>query len=216
MKTNPANKQDSERLKRALQAFQSARLNDTYSDLKNDPEYEKIGHFFFERLYAPEDFSFRDASMKKLHRLLKGKVYKGMVTAVTQVIELHELSDMLDNLMVERMIASGIGENMDMDQYQQVYRSLDNYEQRIYQITLSTQTARAFHKLSQKWVVALSLKTVHSAAHLIGMGKIIDFIYEGYDGFRAIKNIDFFVETVEKRETAWHNEIWEGKRKART
>lgn len=209
--TDPANHQDFNRLKRTLQAFQSARLNDTYTDLKTDPEYAKIGIFFFERLYAPEDFSFRDAGIKKLHRLLKGKVYRGMVTAVSQVIELHELSDMLDDSMVERMIASGVGENMQMDQYQEIYRSLDNYDQRIYQIKLSTQTARAFHKLSKKWVVALSLKTVRTAANLIGIGRIIDFIYEGYNGFRTIKNIDFFVETVEERETAWHNEIWYGK-----
>ncbi len=209
--TEPANHQDFERLKRTLQAFQSARLNDTYADLKNDPEYAKIGHFFFEKLYAPEDFSFRDTSIKNLHRLLKGKVYKGMVTAITQVIELHELSDMLDDRMVERMIKTGVGENMEMDHYQEIYRSLDNYDQRIYQIKLSTEVTRAFHKLSKKWVVALSLKTVRSAAHFIGMGKIIDFVYEGYDGFRTIKKIDFFVETVEQRETAWHDEIWYGK-----
>ena len=214
--TIPTNHQDFERLKRTLQAFQSARLNDTYADLKNDPEYDKIGHFFFEMLYAPEDFSFRDASIKKLHRLLKGKVYKGMVTAVTQVIELHELSDMLDDRMVERMIATNVGENIKMDQYQEIYRSLDNYDQRIYQIKLSTKVTRAFHKLSKKWVVALSLKTVRSAAHLIGMGKIIDFIYEGFNGFRSINNIDFFVETVEQRETAWHDEIWYGKAQANT
>ena len=214
--TEPANHQDFGRLKRTLQAFQSARLNNTYADLKKDPEYAKIGHFFFEMLYAPEDFSFRDTSIKKLHRLLKGKVYKGMVTAVTQVIELHELSDMLDDRMVEQMIATGVGENMQMDQYQKIYRSLDNYDQRVYQIKLSTKVTRAFHKLSKKWLVALSLPTVRSAAHLIGMGKIIDFIYEGYNGFRAINNIDFFAETVEQREMAWHDEIWYGKTQAHT
>ena len=138
-----------------------------------------------------------------------------MVTAITQVIELHELSDMLDDRMVERMIKTGVGENMEMDHYQEIYRSLDNYDQRIYQIKLSTEVTRAFHKLSKKWVVALSLKTVRSAAHFIGMGKIIDFVYEGYDGFRTIKKIDFFVETVEQRETAWHDEIWYGKTQAR-
>ncbi len=205
-----------EHLKRSLQAFQSARLNDTYTDLKNDPEYAKIGSFFFEKLYAPEDFSFRDTSIKKLHRLLKGKVYEGMVTAVTQVIELHELSDMLDDRMVAQMMANGIGENIDMEQYQEIYRSLDNYDQRIYQIKLSTTVTRAFHKLSKKWIVALSLKTVRSAAHLIGMGKIIDFIYEGYDGFRVIKKIDFFVETIEQREMAWHDEIWYGQAQVRS
>ena len=196
------------RLKRALQAFQSARLGQTYKDLMNDPQYEKIGHFFFEKLYAPEDFSFRDTSIKKLHKLLRGKAYSGIISAVSKVIELHELSDLLDDHMVEQMMARGIGEDLDMEQYQAVYRSLDNYDQRLYQIALGAEVNQVFYKLSKKWVVAVSLNTVRTAAHLIGMGKIIDFIYEGYAGFRAIKNIDYFLETVNTRERAWHDEIW--------
>jgi hypothetical protein len=196
------------RLKRALQTFQSARLSQTYKDLMDDPQYEKIGHFFFEKLYAPEDFSFRDTSIKKLHKLLNGKVYSGIISAVSKVIELHELSDLLDDRMVEQMIAMGIGEEMDTEQYQRVYRSLDNYDQRLYQIGLGKEVTQVFYTLSKKWVVAVSLKTVRTAAHLIGMGKIIDFIYEGYEGFRAIKNIDYFIDTVDTREHAWHEEIW--------
>jgi hypothetical protein len=180
----------------------------------NDPQYEKIGHFFFEKLYAPEDFSFRDTSIKKLHKLLRGKVYSGIISAVSKVIELHELSDLLDDHMVEQMMARGIGEDMDMEQYQTVYRSLDNYDQRLYQITLGAEVNQVFYKLSKKWVVAVSLNTVRTAAHLIGMGKIIDFIYEGYAGFRAIKNIDYFIETVNTRERAWHDEIWSNAGKA--
>jgi hypothetical protein len=173
-----------------------------------DPQYEKIGHFFFNKLYAPDDFSFRDTSIKKLHKLLKGKVYSGMISAVSKVIELHELSNLLDDRMVENMIAMGIGEDMDMEEYQAVYRSLDNYDQRLYQIDLGGEVTQAFYKLSKKWVVALSLKTVRTAAHVIGVGKIIDFVYEGYEGFRAIQNIDYFIETVDTREHAWHEEIW--------
>jgi len=201
---------DSLDLKRVLQGFQAARLNATYSDLKNDPQYQKIGIFFFEKLYAPEDFSFRDASIKKLQKVLKGKVYKGMVSAVSRVIELHELSDRLDDRMVDGMLAAGIGTDMNMAQYQEIYRSLGNYDERVYQINLSTEVTRAFHKLSKKWIVALSLKTVRTTSHLLGMGRIIDFIYEGYEGFRAMKSIDFFVDTVSERELAWHNEIWNG------
>ncbi len=208
--TNSTEESNFLRLKRALQAFQAARLNATYSDLKSDPQYGKIGVFFFEKLYAPEDFSFRDASIKKLQKVLKGKVYSGMVSAVSKVIELHELSDRLDDRMVEGMLAAGVGADMTMDQYQAVYRGLDNYDERVYQINLSIEVTRAFHRLSRKWLVAISLKTVHSTAHFIGMGKIIDFIYEGYEGFRSIKSIDFFVDTVLERELAWHNEICSG------
>jgi hypothetical protein len=196
------------RLKRALQAFQSARLGQTYRDLMNDPQYEKIGHFFFNKLYAPEDFSFRDTSIKKLHHLLKGKVYSGIISAVSKVIELHELSDLLDNRMVDQMMVMGIGQDMDMAQYQMVYRSLDNYDERLYQINLGAEVTQIFYKLSKKWVVAVSLNTVRTAAHLIGMGKIFDFIYEGYEGFCAIKNIDYFIETVDTREHAWHEQLW--------
>ena len=201
-------------LKRTLQAFQAARLNNTYTDLKSDPEYAKMGEFFFEKLYAPEDFSFRDASIKKLHKLLKRKIYSGVISAVSKVIELHELSDRLDDRMVEQMIALNVGTDMDMDQYQSVYRSLDNYDERLYQISLGAEVTRIFHRLSKKWAVAVSLKTVRTVAHLIGMGKILDFIYDGYSSFRSIKNIDYFVETIDERERAWHDEIWSKQKKA--
>lgn len=210
MATDPQTEKKRKKLKYALQAFQSARLNKTYADLKQNPEYKKIGHFFFNKLYAPEDFSFRDASIKKLHKVLKGTVYKGILSAGQKVIELHELTDNLDERMVDQMLAMGVGPDMTMEEYQNVYRSLDNYDQRVYQIKLSTAVTRAFHRLSKKWIVSISLKTVRSAAHILGVGKIIDFIYEGYDGFRKIKNIDYFVETIEKRELAWHDEIWSG------
>ncbi|MBU1343260.1 MAG: hypothetical protein KKE44_01590 [Proteobacteria bacterium] len=198
------------KLKRALQIFQSERLNRTYEDIKNDPQYKKLGNFFFNKLYAPEDFSFRDTSMKKLHKVLDGKIYKNMLTAVTKVIELHELSDELDNLMVKKMMAQGIDENLTMDEYKEIYTSLDNYDQRIYQINLSAEVTRIFHGLSKKWIVAISLKTVKTTAVLFGIKDIIDFIYDGYVSFKTIDNIDFFLNTMVDRETAWHNEIWAG------
>jgi len=212
--TAEKNSEEFIRLKRALQAFQSARINATYADIKKSAEYAQIGKFFFEKLYAPEDFSFRDTSMKTLHKLLDGKIYTGIISAVSKVIELHDLTDSQDDRMVEQMMAMGVGVDMNMDQYQEVYRSLDNYDQRIAQIELSAEVTRTFHRLSKKWIVAVSLNTVRTAAHLIGMGKILDFIHEGYTGFRVIKNIDYFVETIDSRERAWHDEIWSNADKA--
>jgi hypothetical protein len=196
------------RIKRALQDFQSKRINTTYKDIETNPEFSKIGEFFFKKLYAPEDFSFRDTSMKKLHKVMDGKIYKNMLTAVTKVIELHDISNEQDDLMVEKMMEAGIDDSMTMDQYQNIYRRLDNNDQRIYQINLSAEVTRIFHGLSKKWIVAVSLKTVKSAATLFGIKEIIDFIYEGYVAFKVIDNIDFFVETMTQRELAWHNEIW--------
>ena len=196
------------KLKRILQDLQSKRINATYKDIEDDPEFAKIGDFFFNKLYAPEDFSFRNTSMKKLHRVLDGKVYRNMLTAVTKVIELHDITDEQDDVMVEKMLEEGLDESMTMAEYQKIYRSLDNYDQRIYQIHLSAEVTRIFHGLSKKWIVALSLKTVRTTAVLFGIKRIIDFIHEGYMAFKSIDNIDFFVDSITERELAWHNEIW--------
>ncbi|MCK5684377.1 hypothetical protein KAJ27_09655 [bacterium] len=197
-----------ESLKLSLQAFQSTRLGSVYEDLKLNPEYKSIANFFFNKLYAPEDFTFRDTSIKKLNNALDGKVYQGMVKGVTRVIELHELSDKLDDLMVYKMIESGIDNDMTMEEYQYIYKSLDNYDQRLYQINLIGEVTRTFHKLSQKWIVGISLKTVKVAAMMFSIKPVIDFVYDGYTSFKTIKNIDYFADTILEREIAWHNEIW--------
>ena len=197
-------------LKRELQRFQSERLNRTYADLMVDPRYAGLGDFFFNRLYAPKDFTFRDTSIKSLQHLLEGRIYRPMTAAMLKVIELHELTDNLDDRMVEKMVATGIGPKLTMDLYQAVYRQLNNYDQRVYQISLIVDVTRIFHGLSRKWVVAISLKTVTVAAHLLKSAKIIDFINEGYLAFRKVKRIDHFVDTITRRERAWHDKLWRG------
>jgi hypothetical protein len=46
------------RLKRALQAFQSARINATYADIKKSAEYAQIGKFFFRKAVCSRGLFF--------------------------------------------------------------------------------------------------------------------------------------------------------------
>ncbi len=197
------------KLKKALQTFQSRRLNTTYRDLIESHEYKNIACFFFQKLYGPEDYEFRNTSMQTLHKAMDGRAPGGMINAVSLVIELHDLSDNLDNRMVDLMIENGVDTDINMEQYQSIYRQLDNYEERIGQIELSLKVTRVFYDLSRKWVVRFSLGTIRRMAHLLGIGKIMDFVYEGYTAFRAIHNIDYFIETIEKREKDCHNVMWQ-------
>ncbi|MCF8053258.1 MAG: hypothetical protein K9L59_18645 [Desulfobacterales bacterium] len=194
--------------KRALQEFQAMRLESTYADLKQDPEYREFGRFFFEEIYGPEDFSFRDASIRKLHGALKGKVHKGVVAAVDRVLEFQELSEDLDERMTAEMIETGAGPELTMDQYREIYRSLDNYNQRLYQIDLAMEVTRDFFHLSRKWMIGVSLKTARSAANLIGLGRIMDFVHQGYTALQTISEIEPFIGTVRRRERAFNDEIF--------
>jgi len=198
--------------KRALQEFQACRLESTYADLKQNPEYREFGRFFFEEIYGPEDFSFRDASIRKLHGALKGKVHKGVIAAVDRVLEFQELSEDLDDRMTAEMIETGAGPELTMDQYREIYRSLDNYNQRLYQIDLAMDVTRDFFRLSRKWVIGISLKTARSAAHLMGLGRIMDFVHQGYTALQTISDIEPFVGTVRMRERAFNDAMFGLKR----
>ncbi len=44
------------KLKRALQEFQSGRINRTYKDIEADPEFAKIGNFFFNKAVCTPGF----------------------------------------------------------------------------------------------------------------------------------------------------------------
>jgi hypothetical protein len=201
---------DFDKHKRALQAFQRRRIDDTYADLKADAEYRELGRFFFEELYGPEDYSFRDTSIRKLHTALRGKIHRGIIAAVDRVLELQELSEDLDDRMAAEMIENGVGPSLTMETYRKLYRALGNLNQRLYQIDLTVDVTRDFFRLSHKWTIGVSLKAARSAAHLMGMGKIMDFIHKGYTAFQTISDIDPFIDVVRRREQAFARNIYNG------
>ena len=201
---------DFETHKRALQAFQRRRIDETYADLKADSEYRHLGRFFFEDLYGPEDYSFRDTSIRKLHDALRGKIHRGVIAAVDRVLELQELSEDLDERMTAEMIEAGTGPELTVETYREIYRSLGNLNQRLYQIDLTLDVTRDFYRLSQKWVVGISLKTARSAAHLMGLGRVMDFVHRGYTALQTISDIEPFIETVRQREKAFNDRMFNG------
>jgi hypothetical protein len=195
-------------LMQGVQHFQSARIRQTYADLVAMPQYAKLGNFFFEQLYGPQDFGFRNHSIKSLHHKLSGFLKGEIIEGVGKVIELQDLSDALDEQMAQLMLERRIGRELTMPEYAEIYRAPDNYEQRLYQIDLLVESVKAIHHISQMRFIGWSLKVVSKAAHLAGMGKIIDFLVQGYDAFHSAKDIDFFVQTIDQREKALNDQLF--------
>jgi len=196
-------------LKQALQHFQTARIRKTYADVVAMPQYAKLGEFFFEQIYGPQDFGFRNHSIKSLHHKLSGFLKGEIIDGVGKVIELQDLSDALDEQMAQLMLEERIREDLTMEKYAEIYRSLDNYEQRVYQIDLMVDAVTAIHHISQMRFIGWSLKVVSKAAHLAGMGKIIDFLVQGYDAFHSAKDIGFFVQAINQREKALNDRLFD-------
>lgn len=195
-------------LKRALQHFQAARIRQTYADVVAMPQYAKLGEFFFEQIYGPHDFGFRNHSIKSLHRKLSGFLRGEIIDGVDKVIELQDLSDALDERMAQLMLEEGISEDLTMEKYAEIYRSLDNYDQRVYQIDLMIEAVTAIHHISRMRFIGWSLKLVSKAAHLAGMGKIIDFLAQGYHAFHSASDIYFFVQAINQREKELNDRLF--------
>ena len=196
-------------LKKLLQEFQASRIRSTYADLAENPEYTNLVEFFFEQIYGPQDFGFRNDSIKSLHGKLSGILKGDIIDAVGKVIQLNDLSDELDFQMAEKMLAQNFDGELTMPVYQTFYSSLDNYDQRVQQIDLMLDTTRRIHTVSQMWMIGWTLKAVQQAAHLAGTGKIMDFLVQGYEAFKTVKNIDYFIETVEAREKTLNDRLFE-------
>lgn len=189
-------------LKRRLQAFQAGRIRETYADIVQIPQYALLGEFFFTRIYGPQDFGFRDHSIKTLHQKLHG-VFRGeIIDIMGKVIRLNELSDELDALMVNTLRHEKPGMEWDEAVYGEIYRACANYPRRVYQIELTVDAIRSVHRMSRIRMISWILRAVRGAAQLAGMGRIMNFLSDGYEAFHRVQDIDFFADTVAERETA--------------
>ncbi len=197
-----------QKYKEGLQKFQADRIRETYADLKENPQLVSLVHFFFEQIYGPQDFGFRDHGIRTLHRKLGGFLRGEIIDGIGKVIELNDLSDDLDNLMAEKMRERDIGPELIWQEYAEIYRSLDNYQQRVYQIDLTLEAIRRVHDISQMPFIGWSLKVVRKAARLAGYGKIMDFLYQGYEAFKKVNNIDNFTGIIEEREKALNDKLF--------
>lgn len=195
-------------LKNALQTYQAARLRATYADIVAIPQYRLLGEFFFEQIYGPKDFGFRNSSIKSLHRRMSGLLHGEIIEAVGTVVELNDLTERLDEQMVQVMVDEGMGPQLTEEQYERLYRACENYADRVAQIQLLITAVRGIYAVSQMRMIGLSLRLVRGAAHLAGFGEIMNFLEEGYAAFRSVKDIQFFLDTVQERETARNDRIF--------
>ncbi len=196
-------------LKYLLTLYQANRLKDTYSDFSEILQYKRLAGFFFERIYGPSDFGFRNKSIKSLHKKLHTFLKGEIISAVGKVIELHELSDSLDDKMAEIMSGFDMPDGLSPDIYAKVYRECNNYETRQYQIKLLLESVKEIHNVSQMGFIGFTLHAVSTPAHLAGMGDIMDFLVEGYEAFNSVKDIDKFLACIEERENELNDRLFD-------
>ena len=188
-----------------LQAFQIAMLQTEYGDFAGQPRFRSLVDFFFGSLYASSDFGLRNESFRTLHEWLAGIVGHDPVRVLAQAIELHDLTESLDDDMLLALRAAGIdGNESPITQgawesaYQRVGRRLDRQRQ----ADLIVDNGKVLEIACRVPFVHTQLRAFRPAAALLGWGHVIDFLLQGQEALARARPIDPLLDAISHRERA--------------
>lgn len=185
--------------KLTLQNFQSDRLRRDHADLAAEHQYQQIAEFFFREMYGPNDFSARDMQARRLHQFVHLAPGLG-VSDVQQVLQLLDLTNRLDDTVVECLIRLDAPIDFDEDMYEQAYREANNYTERVWQLNLIRDSLYNVYRLTHKPLLSLALRRTQTIAQAMGMADIHRFLRLGFESIQSVRDIHRFVETICVRE----------------
>jgi hypothetical protein len=196
-------------LKAYLRAWQSTRLAQTYADLLAGNEYGPACRFFLSDLYSPQDFSRRDAEIRRAIGFLRRALPEMMIRGLLKAIDLQDLSSTLDDALLEVMTKDmGLIDSFTRSHYEKAYRMCANYDERMRQIGLIIEAGRILQSAHRIPFTGSALLLARLPVRMIGWGELHDFLQRGYDASAPVQDYEFFLHTVESRERAILNRIY--------
>ena len=189
-----------------LRAWQVERLAGTYADLRGDAHYARAVEFFLSDLYGPQEFTQRDADLRRAWRYLNRALPRAAIDILVRAVELQVLTAELDASLVS-MLAPG---PITPASYAAAYRAAGQRAARARQIELLVRIGEDLRRLvSRVWLAPL-LRAAHGPAHAAGLGVLQDFLERGLAAFRAMPDDGRLLSGVRERETHFLETLFAG------
>lgn len=191
----------------ALKAYQQQRFASTYADLLAQPRYAAATRFFLDELYGPGDYSQRDAQFARVIPALTRLFPAEVVDTVARLARLHALSEQLDTRLAAQLPSARISPAS----YAAAWRACGEPAAREQQIALTLSIGEALDRLTRKPLLRQSLRLMRGPAQVAGLGALQHFLETGFDTFRAMKGAADFLATVQQRERALAQALFDGR-----
>lgn len=185
---------------RHLQAWQCERLLDTHEDLAAHPRYGPGVDFFVQDLYAPKDFSDRDADIERAVPAMVRLLPTNVLHTAADGAGLYVLSRELDHAMTQALFDALGVEEIDADAYAEAYRICDDYARRVEQIELIAALAARLDRYVRSRFLYATLKMTRTPARLAGLGELQEFLERGFSAFHHMEGSAHFATTIVERE----------------
>lgn len=185
-----------------LQQWQCERLLVTHDDLAQQKRYQKAMAFFVEELYGPKDFSQRDADLVRvIPKLAKVLPDKAMM-AMGDALSLNALSFDLDMAMAQYLQTHFTDAPINRDSYALAYREVARMEDRTHQIDIISHLGDQLADVVKVRGIGMLISLSRRPAKLAGLLALHEFLERGFDAFKALGDVQSFIEPVLVREKA--------------
>lgn len=196
-----ANKLNLMALIHQLQDWQCQRLLVSHDDLAQQQRYQKAMAFFVEELYGPKDFSQRDADLVRVIPKLAKVLPEKAMNAMNDALSLNALSFDLDMEMAQYLNKHFATQQINRDSYAQAYRSVGRKDDRESQITIISHLGDQLADVIKVRGIGMLISMSRRPAKMAGLLALHEFLDRGFNAFKAIGDVQSFIQPVLERET---------------
>lgn len=179
-----------------VKRFQHRRFQSDYAALLASARYGAAARFFLEDLYGPADFTARDAQFGRIVPALQRLLPDELLTVVEELIELHALSEELDQQMAQQVEAAPL----DDERYARAWRAVGRRDGRQRQLQLTLAVGRALDRHTRLPLLPTTLRLMRGPAHAAGLGDLQDFLQRGLTAFRSMQGAEDFLSQIADNE----------------
>lgn len=194
---------------RTLKAWQHERFATTYEDLLRSSRYGPAARFFLDDLYGPHDFTERDGQFARIVPALVRLFPSDIVKTVSELAELHALSEELDTEMASSA-AWAQATPLGWESYAAAWRHTARQADREQQIALMLSVGEALDRFTRKPLLRHSLRLMRGPAAAAGLAELQRFLETGFDTFKAMNGAQFLLETIAQRERTLASALFGG------
>ena len=185
-----------------LQHWQCERLLVTHDDLAQQKRYQKAMAFFVDELYGPKDFSQRDADLVRVIPKLAKVLPDKAMNAMDDALSLNALSFDLDMAMAQYLKAHFPDEPINRDNYALAYRHVSRIDDRTHQIDIISHLGDQLADVIKIRGIGMLISLSRRPAKLAGLLALHEFLERGFDAFKALGDVQSFIQPVLVREKA--------------
>ena len=194
-----------------IKRFQARRFRASYADLLESPRYKSAARFFLRELYSDKDDAERDHQFARIAGTIARIFPQAVVNTAGALVEVHALSEKLDDLMARQWLADSpaAATGSDCAVYIQCWRKVADPAARQGQLEVVLELGQALNRLTRMPGLRTMLKMMRRPAAAAGLDSLQTFLETGFDAFAEMRGAEDFLAVIRARETQWIRSFFE-------